>query len=451
MRVTGVGAALAVLVQVGVAAAQQAPKLPPSFDLIVPEKATVGAMEKAAVVLKDAAGKPVKATHDITFKISAPNAKFQKTTAVIPKGQSSIDVGFVASSPGVSNIKVEQLQAPETIRGAATQFAAAPQAAYTPKPPFSILLGISPRAQVIAGTEHAKIVARLLDERGLAASVDRDVSISFPELSDALAPHPLVIKAGEEYGESTWSPHDPVSLDVRPSIQPAALLGSPVTAQPLHVEALTDIVGFRLIADPAWVQAIARPAITLRMGFVDAQGNWQATDRDRTIILRTDPQDGGRLQTSDITIPRGETVATTTFTPAGEGTTKILAEAGGLSVTPATVVFKYALFYFLFIALVGAVCGGSIQFWIQKDAHGTAAWLQRVGIGVVCGVVAYIVAPALVSVGFKPEALQNASKAFEAFLWGFIGGGGGPAIFAALWKGKGATTPARQPAGAGKG
>src|SRR5439155_14093741 len=93
-------------------------------------------------------------------------------------------------------------------------------------------------------------------------------------------------------------------FDVKPSIIPTALHGSPVGSERLHVEVLSQLIGFRVIADPAWVESFRRPTIRVKMGFTDSRGNWQTTDRDRTIILHIEPQNGGRIGSPDLVIKR---------------------------------------------------------------------------------------------------------------------------------------------------
>jgi hypothetical protein len=191
------------------------------------------------------------------------------------------------------------------------------------------------------------------------------------------------------------------------------------------VEFVSPIVGLRLIADPSYAERVSRPKIALKIGLVDAQGNWIASDKDRTVLLRADPATGGVLGKAEITIPKGNSVAETTFVPSGEGKTTIKAVVReGLVVEPSEIEFKYASMYFWFLAALGGLIGGGVRNAIGTDHSAKRILLHCLG-GAVTGLLTYLLLPLIISLSLKPANLQTSSKVFEAFVWGFIGGGSG--------------------------
>jgi hypothetical protein len=63
-------------------------------------------------------------------------------------------------------------------------------------------------------------------------------------------------------------------------------------------------------------------------------------------------------------------------------------------------------------------------------------------------VVTYLIAPLLVGLSLKPAGLENGSKIFEAFAWGFFGGGSGITLLGRIFANKSDTGNATQQANA---
>jgi len=200
---------------------------------------------------------------------------------------------------------------------------------------------------------------------------------------------------------------------------------------------LVLIAGSLFIARPAAGQALPDAATKLKAVAkvaepqpIAVQTTPTGSEVPTTKTASSSPETnaGGTVAKTDITIPKGSSVAETTFQPLAEGKSVIKAVVGeGLIVETEDVEFKYAYIYFWGIAALGGFIGGVIRNAVGSDHSAKTVVVHCIG-GCATGLLVYLLLPLMVSLSLKPVNLQNASKVFEAFAWGFIGGGTGTAL-----------------------
>jgi len=380
------------------------------------------------IKIVNSAGEPVVADREFRLRVSTVGASADKDLILIPKGQSQTHINIRRDSPGVSYVSVTPLEA-SSVRPATdvpVAFSAEPD--YKPVPPLTLILNVS-QSKLRAGIDKVKVSGLIEDKARVPVPAQHDYDISFPGLSDLITPYPMHIKTGSSGGECTLASPTPGILPFTPAVNPPLTIVSNAST----VEFDSPILGLRILADPSYINAVTRRSTQVKVGFFDVHKNWIGPDDDRTVILNVEPPDAGTLGISAVTIPKGIAVYETKFTPLKEGVAKITAlTEPGLIVDTAQIEFHYAFSLFLIIAALGGIAGGVVRHLVQGGKQDFKSIVLAGGLGTLLGLLAYILAPALVSVSFKPESLQNASKLFEAFLWGFIGGGSGAALFAKL-------------------
>lgn len=404
----------------------QAPSGPAKIAVGAPLMAPMSTPSKVDITLQDARGKPAAADRDIQLRVFKPGVTAPEIVTVL-KGSSSAQVSVVGKHAGLGEVSVEPVNTTSHILSATSEIGFAPEQAYTPVLPLNLTLSVSPRSQLFAGADTGKVVARLLDSRGIPTAATHDISVMFPEVSEWLEPHMLRIAAGSAVGSVTISSSAAGKLVLAPVVEPPSFRGSPIGTQRLDIEFVNQIVALRLLADPRYAKAFSRPEFTVKAGLIDAQGNWIASDNDRTIVLRVEPPAAGRLREGELTIKRGTSVAQTSYMPNDEGVAKLSALGSGLQVQDDQIHFSYAWTYFIMFAALFGFFGG-VTKQALKGKWDLKQFIIGAVVGTACGVLAYVLAPLIVTLSFKPEQLKNASKLFEAIAWGFVGGGGGPAL-----------------------
>jgi hypothetical protein len=398
--------------------AAQAPHIPTRLQVDAPKNVS-GSQGTVNIKLLDAKGQPIQAASDLKFTVKASEGQGQQTV-VIRKGATSADVMVSKSAPGLSNIHVESADASTVGLSGNTQIGFTPGAGYSPVPPLSLLITVQPGVKLKAGVETARIIVRYVDNHKVPVPAQSAIKVGFPGVGDLMSPASVNIPAGELYGEATLSSSQPQLVALNPVASPP----TSVDNQAGTVEFVSPIVATRVVPSQTYVKSVRHPRITLTVGFMDSQGNWISPDQDRTLILEVSPPSAGILTLSSITVPRGQSNVSTTFVPTQEGTAKIKAVSGDVVSQDADFEFYYAASYFWLIAALGGLIGGGIRNALGSD-HSTKTILVHVGGGVVIGVITYLVAPLLVGLSLKPAGLENSSKIFEAFAWGFFGGGSG--------------------------
>src|SRR5207245_2887277 len=109
-----------------------------------PVTAPAGTRAEVNIKLLDGAGRPTTANQDITLRVSAPGAKVDKESVVIPKGRDGTEVFVTGDHPGLSEIRVEPTQGPRnlptTLAGGVTNIGFSPNRPYHPVLPVSLSL-----------------------------------------------------------------------------------------------------------------------------------------------------------------------------------------------------------------------------------------------------------------------------------------------------------------------
>lgn len=377
------------------------------------------------VKLVNSMREPVVADKDFHLRVSTSGASVDRDLIVIRKGQTRAHFNMKRDAPGISYVNVEPVEVSSALAATGIQVAFSPKSDYKPLLPLSLSLIISPGPKMKAG-DVARLTGLIVDRARVPVPASRDYDISFPGLSDLIMPYPMHIKTGSSGGEAFLTSQGPGTRPFTPTVNPPISIVSNAT----EVDFDSPIVGVRIIGDPSYIKAVSRHTVKVKVGLIDVHRNWIASDGDRTVILRVEPPDGGKLGTSEITILKGTSTSETQFTPYKEGLATITAQTEqGLIIQTAQIEFHYAFSFFLMIAAVGGIGGGFVREMLQTGKRPLVSYLCSMAVGAILGILAYVLAPALLSVSFKPEALLNASKPFEAFLWGFVGGGSGAALF----------------------
>lgn len=414
-----------------------AQSVPPVPNVVVSPSMPVTRAGHAAslnIKLLNSLGAPTPASKNLRFDLAVEGAKLDRKWIVIPKGQSEAHVNVVRDTPGISVLTVkpaEPLLHVSAVVATHAQVAFSAASAYKPLLPLSLLLNITPTI-LRAGVDTAEVTAIVVDRTRTPVPAPHVLDVSFPGLGDFFKPDRIRITAGSADVEATLAtaPGTPSTRPFMPVVNPTLT----VVSNTSEIQFVSPIVGLRILTDPSYIKAIslARGKTSVKVGFVDGKGNWISAQSDRTVILRLDPPEAGRLQPSELTISKGSLTAQTTLIPYEEGISTVSADPiPGLSIQAAKFEFRYAFIVFLIFAALGGIAGGFVRELLPSNRP-TRSYVRGLLAGAVLGILAYLLAPALVTISLKPEAFQNGSKLFEAFLWGFLGGGGGAALFAKL-------------------
>jgi len=407
--------------------AQVAP-LPARLAIEGPKDVIQGQPGKFNIKLVDMQGHAIKSTVDMKFSVNAPGSQVDRETVVIPKGASSTELVVSKQTAGLTNIHLEQADTPAGGLTASTQIGLVSDQSYTPVPPLSLWVNVQPGAKLKV-QEAAKIIVRQMDSRRFTVPAQGDIKVAFPGLGNALSPGQISISRGELYAEADLTESQPQVVTLNPISSPPMSIHIETSS----IEFMSPIAGLRLISDPSYVRAVRHPKTTVKIGLVDGQGNWIASDKDRTIVLQLDPPSAGTLSRSDVTIPRGQSVVEAVFTATKEGKATIKAINGeGFSIQNADIEFYYAAVYFWLIAALGGLIGGGVRNALGTD-HKLKTIAIHVGGGMLVGIIVYLVAPLLVALSLKPAGLESGSKIFESFIWGVTGGGSGVTLLGRLF------------------
>lgn len=396
----------------------QAPHVVTRVEVVGPRNVAGGQQGKLNIKLLDEAGHPITATKDLKFNVKTSSGQVDQQTVTIHKGDSSADVTVSKNAPGLSNIQVEGADNAAAGLAGGTQVGFTPSMGYTPVPPLSLLVTVQPATKLKAGVDTARVIVRYVDKSNVPVPAKTAIRVDFPGVSNMLTPSSVSIPAGSLFGETDLAAKTPQLVPLN------AIASPPVAVNYATAEFVSPIVATRVIPDHSYVKSVKHPKINLAVGLIDDQGNWIASDQDRTLLLQVDPPSAGTFSASSVTIPKGQSTANVFFTPLQEGQSKIKAVAGDIASPDASFEFYYAALYFWLIAALGGMIGGGVRNALSDD-HTVKKIIVHVAGGLVIGVLAYLVAPLLVALSLKPAGLENNSKIFEAFVWGFFGGGSG--------------------------
>lgn len=409
----------------GTIAFAQAPQVPTHLEVEGPKNVVGGADGKLNIKLLDANGHPFTATKDLKFNVKASAGQLDHQTVIIHKGESSADVTVSKNAPGLSNIQVEAADNAAAGLAGGTQVGFT-STGYRPVQPLSLLVTVQPATKLKAGVDTARVIVRYVDKTNVPVPTKTAIRVDFPGVSNMLTPSSVSIPAGSLFGEADLAVKSPQLVPLN------AVASPPIAANNAVAEFVSPIVATRVIPDHTYIKSVKHPKVDLAVGLIDDQGNWISSDQDRTLLLEVDPPSAGMFSESSVTIPKGQSTATVSFTPLQEGESKIKAVAGDIASPDASFEFYYAALYFWLIAALGGIVGGGVRNGLSDD-HTTKKIIAHVGGGLVIGVIAYLVAPLLVAVSLKPAGLENNSKIFEAFVWGFFGGGSGITVLGRIF------------------
>lgn len=419
--------ALFLMVVLGaVSVCAQAPQVPARLEVEGPRNVVGGEQGKLNIKLVDAAGHPFTATKDLKFNVKASDGQLDHQTVIIHKGDSSANLTVSKAAPGLSNIQVEGADNSAAGLAGGTQVGFTPNTDYTPVPPLSLLITVQPAAKLKAGVDTAKVIVRYVDKTNVPVPAKTAIRIDFPGVSNMLTPSSVSIPAGSLFGEADLAAKTPQLVPLN------AVASPPIATNNATAEFVSPIVATRVIPDHSYVKSVRHSPVSLAVGLIDDKGNWIPSDQDRTLLLQVDPPSAGTFSASSVTIPKGQSTATVMFTPLREGQSKIKAVAGDIASPDASFEFYYAAIYFWLIAAIGGVIGGGVRNALGSD-HSIKKIGVHVGGGAAIGVVVYLVAPLLVAISLKPAGLENNSEIFEAFVWGFFGGGSGVTLLGRIF------------------
>ncbi|HET6840568.1 MAG TPA: hypothetical protein VFK06_02625 [Candidatus Angelobacter sp.] len=391
-----------------------------------------GQSGKFNVKLVDTQGHPVTSNSDIKLQVNAPGAQLDRQVVIIRRGSSSAEVNISKQQPGISSINVQQVETPGLGLAAATEVGLASDESYKPVPPLSLWVSVQPQAAKFkAGLETATIIVRWRDSHKFTIPAQRDIKVAFPGVENALSSGQISMARGDPYAEAKLMESQPQVVSLDPVSNPPMSIFSDTNS----VEFVSPIAALKLIPDHSYLKAVRHPSIKVKIGLFDGLGNLIASDHDRTIVLQVDPPSAGTLSSSDVTIAQGQKVVEATFIPTTEGKVTIKALTGEmLAIQNADIEFYYAAAYFWMIAALGGLIGGAVKNVLGAD-HSRKTIVSEVGGGLAVGVLAYVLAPLLIALSLKPAGLENGSKIFEAFFWGFFGGGMGVALLRKIFPG----------------
>jgi hypothetical protein len=402
-----------------------------------PPSATVGRTDTFDVTLVSATGVPVAAESDIPFKISGSGFKTAET-GVLRRGETSLTVPFTATAPGLADIEVSPSNGANDGTSVTYFVSITDDGGYKPEGPLSIELRVVPEPPLRSGQGIPRILATLLDKTRTPVSASTAIAVAFPEFQfrELLETHPLIIPKDAKYGEVRLRVAGAGTFTSRPVVTPNLLQGSKLSAgpDPMGFTVLGDIAGWRPFTLRPVLTGVFIPEVPVSIALVGQEGRDVQADTDLTAVLTVDPPEAGYLDQNRVTVRRGMKEAPVVYTPLREGSGTIRIEPTGLPGQSLEITFRYALLAFILVALVGGAAGGFIRR-LRQDRKGVSGYVQDIVVGSVVGVLAFVLAPLVVSVGFKPPELQNGSKFLEALTWGFIGGAVGPAMFDSLIEG----------------
>jgi hypothetical protein len=201
----------------------QAPKGTAKIALEAPPAVAAGQQATANIRLLDASGRPSAADADIRLRVDAFGAVVDHQNVTIPKGATSAQVAVSREKPGISDIRVEQTDAPAGGFKASAQISFSPSDAYTPVRPLTLWLSVQSTTKLKAGIETAKIIVRYIDSHKVSIPAPQEFLVAFPGLADKMSPYPLRIPSGAPFGEASLANNRAEIIPLNPVPSPHSL------------------------------------------------------------------------------------------------------------------------------------------------------------------------------------------------------------------------------------
>jgi hypothetical protein len=441
-----------------------------------------GATVNYTVSLKDAANQPIAAPNDLILDVNTPSGT---QTVVMPKGQSSANFTWQATTPGVVHTTVrsgklhpasglvlvapkpisEMMRAPvaeiqplmnvrpaanaspsvarpQTARrrdviGAvtaeraavpATQPSAQPAANPAPPPPApqtaKIQIFVTPlpvSGNAIAHTWTAAVSIAALSQEGGFLPVTNAVPIHFTSGVGQISPSDVTLQPGDL---STFG-KPAILTSARAGKDTVQAISSLGTAGPVEVDyLLPPPTQLRISLGVPQVLANGSSTVTAQVCLLDEAGVLTVAADSVNIVLSP----AGQFSKGVVPIAANSSCSDmVTWTAAKSGLATVIAESTGLPKAESSVTFPAFPWYLVWLAALGGIVGALVLhsdglFSSQWWAH---AWRGLV-VGALMGAIVYLLARfgAVVLPSSIPVKIQNIPVVSGAgsFLLGFVGG-----------------------------
>jgi hypothetical protein len=239
-----------------------------------------------------------------------------------------------------------------------------------------ITMRFSPQRAFLAdGRDGASVEAFLI---GDMESYSHDIRLNIYDSSHALAPTPLVIPAGQPFGQGALTSSTPgvVSVEYLGSNPPAAFQGE----RKLNISFLPPITQVRLEVSPPSVSLVDAADVLITL--IDEHGRTLSPATKRSISLAI-KAGSGHLADQQLTIAPGQIQARTSFTPSTPGTVTVEAHTDNLASVDTQLQVGTP-----FVLLISSVIGGAIGGFLTKRTRRKLD-KYRVPVGVVTGLIFY--------------------------------------------------------------
>jgi len=440
--------------------------LPVKLEIVPSAHAvSVGDAVTVSVVLHGADNAIVTAPKELSvqFEVKTPAGPLALPNAVIGAGQSSTQVQFQVTAPGMwavrarnselleggtviyakpglhseirggdtaptqaqgappsapsTEVALNDSQAPQTrgideimrtqaagAGGTGTEVAAAAPTA-TEGGAATVLLATSPDRRLLADSQDAATIYAFLR----SGAAGEDVRIQLVASLGTISPNPLVIKKGEFSAQATLVADRVGQARIRyVAEQPdVAIEGSD-----LQVDFAPPITQLQLRASPPEVSLLDAPQIVVELQ--DATGRAVATDEPRRISLYLEKGDG-QIDPVEVDVPKDQATGRAGFTPSWMGTTTVAAVTPTI-LTKSTTLRVTLPTLLIALTAIGGLIGGVMAFWTKRSRW----W--RIVIGLFTGFVLYwaMIFGLLQSIP-RAAALNPLSAFAIAIIGGYIG------------------------------
>jgi hypothetical protein len=385
---------------------------------------------RGTVRLLDAHGNPVPAAKDLPVQILLRRRAAEEprllTQWKLPKGQSEVSGAFTVPEAGLIYLWARH---PELLPGGANLRSSAPVSdpapGVRPRPsigpgggvnsrgpisirsqtPYKLALRYAPQRPFLAnGEDSATVQAFVSAPEGLQTP---EIRLNFFDSSGTLHPKPLVIPAGEDYGEAVVSSRTPGPVRVelvnsRPQVEIDGY-------RQIELDFGPPIVGMAVEASPSRLTLLDRCDVVVRL--IDSEGIPLATANPRKVTL-TVREGRGVLDGPELVIGEREFEQRVSFVPTWWGKVRLDAATPNMITVPVEfhVGFPFAL---LAISIGGGLLGG----FVYRLRHRRAK-LWRVGVGGVTGFILYWACLFGFLAAGSTEALLNPLSVFAISLLG---------------------------------
>ncbi len=337
---------------------------------------TVGDRVPVKVLLLDASGKLTNALEKtvLILEASGPSGKKVTENLEIAPGASSVDLSFHAMEPGLTKLRVRQVQ--DQILESSNFVLITPVQPGPRGPQLMFRVSGERDSNVRADrVSYERIAVYYMDSQPARSPVEILLAWNHGEVK----PNPLIIKKGERFAEAHWTSASPVAsanvsiADIKPAISVNGV-------REATINFVEPVSGVAFLNPPVTMSIVDTHSLHAR--FYDLAGNFVKTSDKRKVTVSTSSPNVRFKPDARET----DWDFQTDLIPTGWGKAEIAVATPGYPPFTHTIVITYL--GVLWVCVAGGLLGGLVDVFISPNAR----WGRRFTASFMVGIPAALLA-----------------------------------------------------------